>query len=871
MSNTLKKTFSDESRSGIRGNRAAHPDETGVRPDLKRLEAIRDDTLLSRSAEADAWDYTMEYLRRTPEATLESLSEGNVGFFELDQQAAAYRGRIVSFTGRILRCEYHPDPERLAREKKASGTTNAYPGDPFATVPSRDFYLCFVRMADNKEIPLTLCVQEVPEGFPVRQTLNETVHVTGVFYKNRYYGIEEDVYSSPTVLAGSFHWAGSVSTHAGERDLTAIQREVFRKYGVWVALGVILILWFFTRRHFLRVDARRREKRLAKRSPTRFRLPAAIDPPETSQESPGDTNRPDEGETILPSAPGLTGKEVSARRSTTLSATFFTMFSTAMFALFGLYSLPCIATAFARETEAEEVFPRIDAALVQTMMKLDAQQWDLLDENVDLSGPYRPALLELESRLLYRIPYSVLEHGVEPVLLGAKEGTDEKLQIPPSRSIAARRLATRRLTDDPAQFRGKVFRFQNARAVWLEESPLSGEERASYRNDYRFDKLYRCRVILEDGGTAIVYTPQVPREWPVETNMAEPCAATGVYLQRFLAEPLPGTDVDVTESDSFDSDLAVVIASPRLEWYPTDWKECWSPLIPNGLDVGTLDAIPNVSLADLSSTGSPGRPRLDRESLRRALWFTDADRDPFYQILRAVDRLKPGTLNRFTGKRLKAEDRFQDGVFDLFQHPETQRGKLVRLSGVAKRVIPTLINDPEITGRYMITRYYQIYLYTHDSQGNPLVVCVPNLPKGMPSGTASNYGEQISVSAYFYKLWAYEAAAPAPSPDEDGRHGTGSGGPDSNDPAPTKPRYAPLLIGGDVEWTPREQTGVPDGSTGNPGSYGGTTVLVVLLLLLWLYFRFGRRPPRQAAFRFGAENDPGNKGEQTDGIRWRVK
>ncbi len=60
----------------------------------------------------------------------------------------------------------------------------------------------------------------------------------------------------------------------------------------------------------------------------------------------------------------------------------------------------------------------------------------------------------------------------------------------------------------------------------------------------------------------------------------------------------------------------------------------------------------------------------------------------------------------------------------LFNEPASQRGRLVLLSGSARDVLRVDVPDRDIQERFGIRHYYQVHLFTDDSQGNSLIICV---------------------------------------------------------------------------------------------------------------------------------------------------
>jgi hypothetical protein len=134
-------------------------------------------------------------------------------------------------------------------------------------------------------------------------------------------------------------------------------------------------------------------------------------------------------------------------------------------------------------------------------------------------------------------------------------------------------------------------------------------------------------------------------------------------------------------------------------------------------------------------------------------------------------------------------------------------------------VIPIRVGDEDVRARFGIDRYYQVFLFTEDSQSNPLLFCVRELPEGMPLGEGFQFAEQVRVAGFFFNTWAYRNRQPG-----DGVT------------ARTQWQLAPLLIGRDLHWHPAEAP------ASNPllGAIAAG-LFVVALLGVWLaLWRYGR-------------------------------
>ncbi|MEZ6071870.1 MAG: hypothetical protein R3C10_16820 [Pirellulales bacterium] len=100
-----------------------------------------------------------------------------------------------------------------------------------------------------------------------------------------------------------------------------------------------------------------------------------------------------------------------------------------------------------------------------------------------------------------------------------------------------------------------------------------------------------------------------------------------------------------------------------------------------------------------------------------------------------------------------------------------------------KAVTPVEVDDPDIRDRLGIDRYYQLELFTADSQHNPIVCCLLELPSGMPTG--GGIQEDVALTGFLMKKWAYRGERSSAQTDV-GDQGV--------------IRLAPLVISRTVDW-----------------------------------------------------------------------
>jgi hypothetical protein len=200
--------------------------------------------------------------------------------------------------------------------------------------------------------------------------------------------------------------------------------------------------------------------------------------------------------------------------------------------------------------------------------------------------------------------------------------------------------------------------------------------------------------------------------------------------------------------------MAVLVA-PRLEWRPE------SPLGNLEMDFALFEGIrDNAAMAS-------------------------ADRDAFYRLLLLARNADPARLSR-DAEQLDASS---SGLPALFRDPASQRGRLARFSGTARRVVRVPIDDQAVVSQLGADHYFEIDLLAEGSQGNPLVFCTLDLPRGMPLGGPPSYGESVEVTGFFLKAWRYPTAL---SGDEKAAH-----------PGSSRAlQAAPLVIGPAPLWKP---------------------------------------------------------------------
>jgi hypothetical protein len=350
--------------------------------------------------------------------------------------------------------------------------------------------------------------------------------------------------------------------------------------------------------------------------------------------------------------------------------------------------------------------------------------------------------------------------------------------------------------------------------------------------DDQHGALFRCRLELDDTGTsAVVWTDRVPSAW-LGQALDERASVRGVLTR--------------IDSDRAGRDTLILLAR-GIAWHPD--REGLVDATIGRLCLGTLGV--DVSLLD---------------EVVHDLPLTSEDRPAFYGILAAVERLNTNDLVRIAGKSLaayaepwqqKAESSIRRGTDDqrellaravvdaaregkfsvapLFLDASRQTGQLLLLEGIARRAVRIQVSRPlhgANGGRSSpgdAYEYFELEVFTADSQNLPLVVCLPSLPPEFPLGDSIQ--ERVRLAGFFFKKWRYDSRFPlqrAPGPL---RFQTAS---------------APLVIAAEPVWPLPASPGV----TRDWGWLAGGIFLVLVLfscLGLWLWSREDRRFRRRIA------------------------
>ncbi len=322
--------------------------------------------------------------------------------------------------------------------------------------------------------------------------------------------------------------------------------------------------------------------------------------------------------------------------------------------------------------------------------------------------------------------------------------------------------------------------------------------------------IYRCRFRFGNSGDGqlnrigTVLSAQIPNRWEKNSPLKEPIRFRGILLR-------------TSEDES--SPKAVFLAQ-HLAWYPRQGVPTGQLLLArHGVDIALLDEVmqrrPFV------------RPEVSREG------------EAFYACLAAMNRIDARELSSLakqnvahvaekwrakkSGNRkeqalvkaiLERSAKGLSSVAPWFLHPEDEVGELVRLEGTARRAVRIATEDQP-----KIESYYELEIFSPDSQNLPIVCCVNDLPEGFPTGDAIR--EPVRVAGIFFKSWLYRSRKVEATRGEAVRQ---------------QQLYTPLLIGRVPTWLQP-----PVSRESRWGVWGGIAFLLALAVLWGYLAKMARR------------------------------
>ena len=286
--------------------------------------------------------------------------------------------------------------------------------------------------------------------------------------------------------------------------------------------------------------------------------------------------------------------------------------------------------------------------------------------------------------------------------------------------------------------RGQLYSVQGD-VVSVEQLPLPDETAARFQ----FSRYFRVTLVSPgEAASLVVYAREIPAQWSTEFSSKTslgPASATAVFLKRGARS---GNSPEL------------LLAASRVAWHPHQVNAAggvdagMALLGAAGMDVGLFDQL------------------VQRQPLRAE------DRECFYQILSAVGNVDPAAPAAVASEKVVVER--------LLQDPQDFTGRLLTVTGTARRAIRIEVDDADIRDRFAIDHYYELELFhplaqplklidSRDGQSRlyssfPISVCLRHLPRDIPRGAEIRH--EVQVTGFFLKLWSYRSQFMDPSPGE---------------------------------------------------------------------------------------------------------
>lgn len=204
------------------------PAGLGQNPPLSdaQLETVQDDSPLRR-AEMEAWRRLLQVLHETEERDLRKRSEGLVSYGQLFQQSKAYRGRLVTVRG------------QLRRALRAG-----MPQNPWG---QEHYYQTWLQPDDQPANPIQIYCLQLPEGFPLGMEIDESVEITGFYFKRAAYQAQDGLRTAPTLAAKTVRWRPRQSLVPNPEPLTGVPLVVLLAVVGLLGVGAAVVMYYRVR------------------------------------------------------------------------------------------------------------------------------------------------------------------------------------------------------------------------------------------------------------------------------------------------------------------------------------------------------------------------------------------------------------------------------------------------------------------------------------------------------------------------------------------------------------------------------------------------------------------------------------------------
>ncbi len=398
----------------------------------------------------------------------------------------------------------------------------------------------------------------------------------------------------------------------------------------------------------------------------------------------------------------------------------------------------------------------------------------------------------------------------------------QTFDVPQLAAWALAGTSTRDLFADPGQHLGELAQLRGRVTSYRSEELTS-----KLAERLEMSVYYVCQMQLdEDAGEATILTARIPAAWKSISSLNEPSAAVGVLVK---ATP-----------EAKGSPNLLFLAS-EISWHPQQRNKPFVSLGKAllgdlGVDVGLFDGVRQrrpISSAErelffqiLDASGRIGANQLNRLAGNNLSTLAGDWKVEEHRLKQLIENT-PGEANPIHRQRVQLAQEFQNraykglySVAPLFNLPEELVGELFLFEGTARRVTRVEVDElpngtaSDVVNRFGILHYYEIDIFTDDSQNNPIVFCVRELPADFPIGDGLH--EHVQIAGFFFKSWSFRSHRADLSETDDA-----AGSFDLR-------QFAPLLIGRAPIWI------APlDSQASSNGSYLACILFLLLLVAVW--------------------------------------
>jgi hypothetical protein len=361
-------------------------------------------------------------------------------------------------------------------------------------------------------------------------------------------------------------------------------------------------------------------------------------------------------------------------------------------------------------------------------------------------------------------------------------------------------------------------------------------------------EFFRCRVRAGDR-LANVWAPHVPAAWLRDPAGAEPpqTALRGAVLGG-PAEPSAEPWTLVTDWMQWRSPRGLAAGAAWLSAQGVDGA-LWGEIRQRRGFVAPQESREGdafyASLAVLAAASPADVTELARQNLAESLPLWEAEAQAARRRAEGGDgsgEVAEGSATdhgpndgarqaALAAEKVRAARAGRTSVAPLFLQPEASVGQWVLIEGVARRAVRAMVPperraaagaDLERPADAVPASYFELEVFTNDSQNLPIVCCAARLPAGFPTG--DRIREPVRFAGVFFKNWRYLRRNATPT-----------------EGARSAPRSAaPIVLGA----MPQRVTPSPSG--GGPAGWLGGAAVLGLLAAVWGWHAWSTRRDRLA-------------------------